>query len=44
MSTLTYDQYKKRWADPHYALRVSNIASQLNSDGCSGVPEFYYMG
>ena len=43
-STLTYEQYKKRWANPHYAIRVSNIAAQLNSDGCTGVPEVFYFG
>ena len=42
--TLDYDAYKKRWGNPRYANRVIAIGRLLNSDGCSGVPEYYYLG
>ncbi len=33
-STLTYEQYKKRWVNPRYAARVISLgAIQLGSDG-----------
>lgn len=43
-SKLTREEYEQRWQDPRYAGLVVTIAFALNTDGCSGVPDFYVLG
>ena len=35
--------YCQRWCDPGYVERLRQEAKAILSDGCSGVPDFYWV-
>ncbi|KKN65020.1 hypothetical protein LCGC14_0485770 [marine sediment metagenome] len=39
----TYRGYSSRWTIPAYKNRVKAEAAWIGSDGCSGVPDFYWI-
>jgi hypothetical protein len=42
MAARRYKDYIARWEHPLYKQRVLREAARIHSDGCSGVPDFYW--
>ena len=40
---MTRREYCERWCDPKYGQRLRQEAKDILSDGCSGVPDFYWL-
>lgn len=40
---MTRQEYERLWT-PHYIALVEAKAEELDSDGCSGVPDFFLLG
>lgn len=41
---MTRKEHWALWSDSKYVARVEEVALALNSDGCTGVPDFYILG